>query len=476
MHDTPRFRSGLVPVLVMLTIAPCLAQDLSASGPASQSQEADHPRSTVSQVRIVRLSQAEGQVQLDRGTAQKYEPAFVNLPIVAGERLRTQDGLAEVEFEDNSSLRLTPNTEIEFPALGRQASGATTSTVKLLGGSLYMNLGNETVSLTPGSHLRIDVTPPSARLAVFNGSVTLADQTGTLVVGKKKTVSFDTVSGAAPVFAQNEPEARFDKWDKEAVDYHKARASAASFAGSPYAYGVNDLGYYGSFTDLGGGCGSLWRPYLASAAWDPYGSGVWGWYPGSGYSWVSPYPWGWTPYHSGSWEYCPSGGWGWRPSGSWNGLSNQPAIRRVQGRGLPIPREPRLGESTLVPVNVKSLPVSKVESGATFVFRGDSAGMGVPRSIFGNLGKVSQSVNQHGLATASLSDSQAQRGFIAISRPVSSAASGSSDAHGFSSQASGAGRGMASSSVSMSSSAASSAASSGHAGGGSSSSAVGGHH
>ncbi len=475
MHDTSRICFGTVPALALLMVSPCFAQATGSDAPAS-----DSSRVPVSQVRIVRLSQAEGQVELDRRTDQKYETAFANLPIIAGERLRTRDGLAEVEFEDNSSLRLTPNTEIEFPVLGREASGATSSNVKLLSGSLYMNLvnakgadsftlnvGNETVTLAPGSHLRIDVTAPSARLVVFNGRVTLADRTGTLVVDKKKTATFDIASGAAPVIAKNEPEGRFDKWDKEAVDYHKPRASAASFAGSPYAYGVNDLGYYGAFADLGGGCGTLWRPYLASAAWDPYGSGVWGWYPGMGYSWVSPYPWAWTPYHSGSWEYCPSAGWGWRPSGSWSGLNNQPAISRVQARRtLPTPREPRRGEPTLVPVNVKALPVSKVETGSTFVFHSDSAGMGVPRAVFGNLGKVSENVNRQGVARTSLSDSQAQRGFLAISRPAPSAASASAEAHGFSSQASSSGHSIASAGVPT--------ASSSHAGG--TSSGTAGHH
>ena len=61
-----------------------------------------------SHVRIVRLSSVEGQVQIDRATGQGLERAILNTPIVEGTRIVTgDDGLAEVEFENQSALRLT---------------------------------------------------------------------------------------------------------------------------------------------------------------------------------------------------------------------------------------------------------------------------------------------------------------------------------------------------------------------------------
>ena len=88
----------------------------------------------------------------------------------------------------------------------------------------------------------------------------------------------------------------------------------------------------------------MWRPYFASASWNPYGSGLWAWYPSAGYSWVSPYPWGWTPYHYGSWSFCSGTGWGWTPGGSWMGLSNVPGTALTPpnggGRGLGYPGRP----------------------------------------------------------------------------------------------------------------------------------------
>ena len=427
------------PAQARVEIAPKPESSVTISDPAAPSPAVNH-------IRIVRLSQVSGHVRLDRNTGQKFEAAFVNLPIVAGECLQTLDGLAEVEFEDNSSLRLTPNSLVEFPVLERNASGATNSGMKLISGTLYASMtgkkgadlytiavGNRTVTLTPSSHIRLDVPSGSAAtLTVFKGDVSVADASGTLAVSKRKTLTFDPTSSAQPVIAKTGGEpTSYDEWDKNSADYHKVSASASSFAGSPYSYGVNDLSYYGSFSNVGG-CGSLWRPYLASAAWNPYGAGIWTFYPGAGYSWVSPYPWGWTPYHSGSWEYCGGSGWGWRPQGgSWTGLGNQALLQRATGTGVarPItPHPPASGQPTLVPVNLKSLPVSRPASGEAFAFRGDSAGLGVPRGAFSNLGKLSRSAEQHNFAPTPVAENQMQRVYVLSNHTNSTARMSGADA------------------------------------------------
>ena len=65
-----------------------------------------------SHVRIVRLSSVEGNVQIDRA-GQGMERAILNTPIVEGTRLVTgKDGLAELEFENQTALRLTDDSEV----------------------------------------------------------------------------------------------------------------------------------------------------------------------------------------------------------------------------------------------------------------------------------------------------------------------------------------------------------------------------
>ncbi len=379
-----------------------------AAPPQPTDDPATMPEHAVSQIRIVRVSEVRGIVQMDRNTGRGYEAAFANIPVVAGTRLRTGEGVAEVEFEDNSSLRLAPNSEVRFGQLGRMATGGTETTVDVVKGLIFVSLektkGNEfnlvdgtaRVVLMPGAHLRLNAQTAQAQLAVFEGVAELqVGGTGT-TVGKKQTVILSPSAQTVSSVTQGTEEGDWDQWDKQEKDYHKQKASFAGTGGSGL-YGSNDLGYYGSFVDMPG-CGSMWRPYFASAAWDPFASGVWTWYPSAGYSWVSPYPWGWLPFHSGSWASCGSAGWGWRPGGSWYGLNNMTAMRIAGRLPHPVPPSPgRNAGTTLVPVNMKQLTMSgPSNTGGGFAFRRDSAGIGVPRATFGNLHGVADHVARSG--------------------------------------------------------------------------------
>jgi FecR protein len=394
---------------------------LAAALPA---QPADDPAPSVgvSKIRIVRLSEVKGVVQIDRDNGRGFEPAMANMPVVEKARLRTQQGVAEVEFEDNSTVRLAPNTEIEFPQLERTSAGATLSSVQVVKGTVYASMvktkgndfnllfGARKLQLPPSAHVRLHMEDDAAKLAVLDGSVRVEDASGMQDVPKKKTIIFALQDQNSPEIAKDVDEAPFDSWDKESSEYHArsanyASAASSQYAGSPYAYGLNDMMYYGNFVNAGGGCGSMWRPYFASAAWDPYSNGAWAWYGGgAGYSWVSPYPWGWTPYHYGSWGYCPGTGWGWSPGGSWNGLNNRAMILSKPGtpansgpRPAPV-HPPGAGEPTVTPVNTRPLVLSGIASRDTFLFKSDSAGMGVPRATLGRLDKFSHQATEKGYA------------------------------------------------------------------------------
>ncbi len=355
----------------------------------------------------MRLSQVNGEVQLDRQTGRGFEAAFPNLPIIQGGRLRTGDGVAEVEFEDNSSLRLTPNTLVEFPVLAARPDGTRASTIHVAAGAIYVSLtkskdsnvnvtfGKETLTLSPSAHIELAVNGTQPRLDVLDGTVQAVNGATTTTVGKKKALLFDPANSTAPTLLSKNEKGPYDDWDKHAVEYHNHLApSNGNYGATPYAYGLADMNYYGSFASMGG-CGMMWRPYLVSANWSPYSNGLWAWYPSAGYSWVSPYPWGWTAFHSGSWNLC-NGSWGWQPNGGWNGLQNTAA---VNGHGWPKHLRPPVHthplSPTIVAVNEKPLVVSRLDKDS-FVFRKDSAGLGVPRGTFGKLGHISNNVAQHG--------------------------------------------------------------------------------
>jgi uncharacterized membrane protein YgcG len=398
---------------------------LVASIASAQANEATTPQEqehSVSKVRIVRLSQVKGSVQIARASDRVFETAVANLPIVEKNELRTGTGIAEVEFEDNSSMRLAPDTTVEFPVLARSASGTTGSSVRVVRGTVYISLvkaqnkaanefqlifGDRKLELSPSTHIRLDIQGTEAKLAVLDGEIRADGDDGTVNIAKKKTATFNLFSEDEPTIAKDVEKTAFDEWDHTAASYHSGVAAMSAF-GSPYAYGTSDMAYYGSYMNAGS-CGTMWRPYFASAGWDPFANGSWAYYQGAGYSWVSPYPWAWTPYHSGAWSYCPSAGWGWTPGGGWYGVNNATALiaKGTGGNGgrfprLPPPRSPLPHQPTVVAANTKAEIASKVTSPSSFEFRNDSAGMGVPRGTLGHLDKLSRETVNHGVATTSV--------------------------------------------------------------------------
>jgi FecR protein len=382
-----------------------------------------------SHVRIVRLSDAKGTLALDRKTGNGFEQTMQNMPIVEGEKLQTGDGFAEVEFEDNSTLRLAPNTRVDFPLLALRSTGAKASTMTVVKGTVYVNTestkdneflleaGEAKMVVTPSTRLRLEFDGESALLAVFKGSVEVQRGTDTTVVDKKETLSLGMNEMSVTKKIAEEP---YDAWDKESIDYHERYAMANANAGAGNSFGLSDLNYYGNFTNVPG-YGSFWQPYFIGAGWSPYANGLWAMYPGAGYSWVSPYPWGWLPYHSGAWSFVPGLGWGWQPGGTWNGLNNVgvataaggilPAGTTTTTVGKPVnsplrsavpPPSPVTATGavrpSLVLANDKPIVMSREDKQGNFVFQRDSAGLGVPRGSLGNLNKISNDVVRHGSA------------------------------------------------------------------------------
>ena len=363
-----------------------------------------------SQARVVRLSEVQGEVQVDRNTGRGFEKGFLNLPITQGLKLQTKhDGRAEVEFEDGSTLRVTPDTVIDFPQLSLHDSGAKASAVHLQEGTAYvkfagakgdeftLTFAHEKLSLAHSAHLRIEMADTTATLAVFSGDVQAEGESGTLAVSKNHTASFDLTHGDRYTLAKNLEPGPFDAWDKQQDQYHQQYASNSYSSYSPYAYGTSDLNYYGNFSNVPG-YGTVWQPYFAGAGWDPFMNGAWAFAPGFGYGWVSAYPWGWTPYHYGAWIYLPSNGWAWQPGGSWAGWSAPRIVHPPSNFVLPQP--PSSSGQGMTVVNRGPVPVQLGRSSNRLEISRNSAGLRIPRGGIKNLNQLSSTVQQQGFATA----------------------------------------------------------------------------
>lgn len=356
-----------------------------------------------SQARIVRLSQVDGDVQIDRNIGRGYEKAFINLPVTQGAKLRTgSDARAEIEFEDGSTLRVTPGTVVEFSELARRDSGARASRLNLQTGTAYLNFkadkseqefmvgfGPQMLALTKPAHLRLELKDTDATLAVFKGNVAVEGGSNKVQVEKKHSASFD-LTGASPYTLANnlEPDP-YDDWDKQQDKYHQQYSASVSNSYSANAYGASDLNYYGSFYDMPG-YGMMWQPYLVGAGWDPFMNGAWMWYPGSGYAWISSYPWGWMPYRYGSWTFLQSYGWFWQPGSMRSGWNTMPQITNPP-RQFVFPRPPSTpGQTLLVSRGTLSSTPGALQS--RLPLRGGPAGLGVARGSVRDLGKVSRQV------------------------------------------------------------------------------------
>ena len=401
-----------------------------------------------SQARVVRLSDVQGNVQIDRNAGQGFERAFLNLPLTQGVKLHTlEGGQAALELEDGSTVRLAPKTTVELPQLSLRDSGAKVSAIQLQEGMAYVNyfgakddvleltFGHEKVTLTQPAHLRIAMGDVNAAIAVFKGDVQVTSPKGTVEVSKNHTASFDLVDDHYDVASQID-DYPYDGWDKQQAKYQQQYSSNGYSSYSPYAYGTNDLNYYGSFFDLPG-YGTLWQPYLIGAGWDPFMNGAWAYNPGFGYGWVSGYPWGWTPYHYGSWMYLPMYGWVWQPGGAWMGWNTYPVYMNPPLGFVP-PRSPLLPGQRIIPVNRG--PVGW-QNGNKVQVANNSAGLGIPLGGIKNLGQLSQRVEQKGTVTTKITSPSVgwwNAGTAPVSHMGSSVGHGvSSTGHGVSSGAGG---------------------------------------
>jgi hypothetical protein len=302
-----------------------------------------------SHVRIVRLSSVEGQVQIDRATGEGPERAILNTPIVEGARLVTgSDGLAEVEFENQSALRLTEDTEVKFTQLLMNDAGDKINRMSVSKGLVYLDtaskgddsylitVGDKTLVVARNTEARITANPDQVQVAVFKGEVQLEGQGQPVVAKKKETLTVPLTNQADSTVAKGVEDVRFDNWNKEREEYSKAYADNQGYGGPNRGYGLQDLNYYGNFF-YAGGYGYVWQPYGFAGSmigWNPYTNGAWMFYPGLGYTWASAYPWGWLPFHYGSWAFIGGTGWAWVPGrypGQWyaSGFQGVPVIRRA---------------------------------------------------------------------------------------------------------------------------------------------------
>ncbi|HEX8925960.1 MAG TPA: FecR family protein [Terriglobales bacterium] len=313
--------------------------------------------------RIVRLSFVQGDVRLDRNAGNGLEQAILNSPVPEGGRLVTgNNGYAEVEFENGSTLRLAGAAEVDFPQLTADSDGHLLTLIDVRTGTAYLNAklekhaqyrvamhGGPDVQLRKSSRLRFQVSDAQAAVAVFDGEVSIPEREKQVAVKKGDTLTLDFGAASHYQIAKNIEPQPADQWNREREGEHQVQFSRAESNNTYgyYGYGAGDLLAYGDYSFIPG-YGYMWRPYGYDMGWDPFGWGAWSFYPGWGWTYISAYPWGWAPYRYGSWYNIAGYGWMWQPGygNVWNAV---PVVVNPPGSFRPLrPPKPGPGPTTIV--------------------------------------------------------------------------------------------------------------------------------
>ena len=222
-------------------------------------------------------------------------------------------------------------------------------------------------------------------------------------------MTFNLAGQSQPVIAKNVAEEPLDAWDKNAMQYHKNFANASSLWELPLLLRHQRYELLRKFLLR------VWRRlHVASVLCQCELESVWERRMGVlserrlflGFSLSM----GLDTLPLRQLGFLPGIGWGWQPGGAWMGLGKQFVCllsrsrwaARSPTRPRPPSHPPTAAESTLVPVNLKAIPASSLGAHDTFVFRNDSAGLGVPRGSLGKLNSFSSQAVQHGAASTNV--------------------------------------------------------------------------
>jgi hypothetical protein len=289
-----------------------------------------------SHARIVRLSLVQGDVRFARdvkgdplGDAQLgWESAVLNLPMRQGYVLATDNGRAEVEFENGALAFLAENSVLQFYDLSSEDGGFTTRLILRQGSAeFYVNPsrgdyfsvtgGDFSVEADGKATFRMNNFDDGSNVAVLHGRVTALAGGKNTELAKGQTFSMRAGEPDSAETARAPDSDEFDQWASGRI----STSSAATNAGlaysndSGYAAGYGDLYTYGAWFPVGG-YGYCWRPYGVGFAWSPFDTGTWYYDPFYGWSFLGGYAWGWLPYHYGGWLFQPGVGWVWSPTGT----------------------------------------------------------------------------------------------------------------------------------------------------------------
>jgi hypothetical protein len=288
-----------------------------------------------SNARIIRLSLVQGDVRIlhdSKGDPlandkASWTRAELNLPIREHDVIATDNGRAEVEFENGAMAFINENSVLEFFDLSLEDGSFTTRLILRQGtGSFYANParadyfsvtgGDFTAQASGRANFRMDNFDDGSTVAVNKGRVSVLYKDDSKTLSKGQSLTMRAGETAVANLGQAPESDDFDRWVSGREDSAVTSTNAALHYSSSYNYtsGFGDLYTYGGFYPIAG-FGYGWQPYGVGIGWSPFDYGNWYFQSGLGWSFIGNQPWGWLPYHYGGWVFEPGIGWLWAPSG-----------------------------------------------------------------------------------------------------------------------------------------------------------------
>ena len=305
-------------VLFALPVSPG-AQDIPATQttapPTQTTAQPDFSNDVPAHIAVV-----EGKASLERdGNITAVEE---NAPLLAGDRLRTDDGRIEILFADGSVLDIDKYAAIDLlsDSLMRLRAGRIRLSIVRVSETLEYRIdgAGATTTIRTAGEYRVAVlsprsTEPTMELAVLQGTADLSTNAGRTAVraGQRAFGSERTQPSRAEPF-NSTSQTDFDRWCEELRD---ARLGAVSTQYLP-----SELRYYSGAFDNGGdwryeqSYGYVWYPHVATT-WQPYYYGNWSVVGSFGWFWVGAGSWNWPTHHYGWWGF--NNGWYWIPGRHW---------------------------------------------------------------------------------------------------------------------------------------------------------------
>jgi hypothetical protein len=286
-----------------------------------------------------RVRHAEGSMTVLRAGSGTSQALGLNRPIVAGDRLESLSGRAEVVLADTTVIWVDLNSVVEFRVLaGRGDGDRNADTIDLRRGRLriqtpdpeqrsaavHVDTAAGSIYLRSAGSFRIEAEDHVTHLASFGGVAEFSGDEGSVLVrgGQSSSVPIHGAPTAPRRFNMERRDTFDDYHDTRAVVYQVPGQPGSAITGVPTGLAENlsgfltELSFHGTWQALPG-YGVVWKPNSAPG-WGPFDNGFWERYP-IGWVWVSAEPWGWAPYRYGRWDHSASTGWFWIPGTVWSG-------------------------------------------------------------------------------------------------------------------------------------------------------------